>query len=214
MHPGGNMQLVERLNSLASFGATWVLWLLVALSCAGVAIAIDRAVYLMATKDDPRRLRSELSKALQGGDTVTALKRLQESPSAEARIAAAGLDADGVDGARERMAGMSELERLEMERRLAFLGTVGNNAPFVGLLGTVIGIIRAFRELDASAGQISSGLMTEVGEALVATAVGLLVALPAVACFNLFQRVIQQRLAQGDALGHEVLAYLSEARRG
>ncbi len=95
-----------------------------------------------------------------------------------------------------------------MERNLAFIGTVGNNAPFVGLLGTVIGIIRAFQALDESQGQVSEGLMAEVGEALVATAIGLLVALPAVAAYNFFQRVIKGRLAWSDALGHDILASL------
>ena len=58
------------------------------------------------------------------------------------------------------MAGEAALAKLAMERNLAFVGTVGNNAPFVGLLGTVIGIIRAFHELDASGGQVSAGLMS------------------------------------------------------
>jgi biopolymer transport protein ExbB len=94
-----------------------------------------------------------------------------------------------------------------MEKNLAFLGTLGNNAPFIGLLGTVIGIIGAFRQLDASAGKLSAGLMSEIGEALIATAVGLLVALPAVAAFNLFQRVIRVRLARAEAIGHDVAAH-------
>jgi biopolymer transport protein ExbB len=106
------------------------------------------------------------------------------------------------------MAGESSLAKLNMERNLAFLGTVGNNAPFVGLLGTVIGVIRAFHALDAGAGQVTSGLMSEIGEALVATAIGILVALPAVAFFNLFTRVIKGRLARADALGRDLMAYL------
>ena len=95
-----------------------------------------------------------------------------------------------------------------MEKRLTFLGTLGANAPFIGLLGTVIGIVRAFALLDQSAGKVTSGLMSEVGEALVATAIGILVALPAVAFFNVFQRVIKARLARADALGRELLAQL------
>ena len=73
-----------------------------------------------------------------------------------------------------------------MERRLAFLGTLGANAPFIGLLGTVIGIIRAFAELNEAAGKVTAGLMTEVGEALVATAIGIMVAIPAIAVFNAY----------------------------
>ena len=78
----------------------------------------------------------------------------------------------------------------------------------LALLGTVIGIVRAFHELGGSGARVSAGLMIEIGEALVATAIGLLVALPAVAFFNLFQRIIRIRIARADALGREVLAYL------
>jgi biopolymer transport protein ExbB/TolQ len=101
--------------------------------------------------------------------------------------------------------------RLAMERNLAFLGTLGNNAPFLGLLGTVIGIVRAFRELAHSKGQVSAALMAEIGEALVATAVGLLVALPAIVLFNVFQRLIRARLGRADALSGEVMAHLKAA---
>ena len=99
-----------------------------------------------------------------------------------------------------------------MERRLAFLGTLGANAPFIGLLGTVIGIIRAFAELNEAAGKVTAGLMTEVGEALVATAIGIMVAIPAIAVFNAFQRMIKTRIARAESLGREVLAYLKSDR--
>jgi len=99
-----------------------------------------------------------------------------------------------------------------MERRLAFLGTLGANAPFIGLLGTVIGIIRAFAELNGAAGKVTSGLMTEVGEALVATAIGIMVALPAIAFFNGFQRVIKTRLSRAEGFGREVLAHIKAER--
>jgi biopolymer transport protein ExbB len=105
------------------------------------------------------------------------------------------------------------LSKLTMERNLAFLGTMGNNAPFIGLLGTVIGIMRAFREMNEAAGQVTTGLMSEIGEALVATAIGLIVALPSVAAYNLFQRLIKARVTRAEALGKEVLAYLKSSAR-
>ena len=67
--------------------------------------------------------------------------------------------------------------------------------------------------LDEAAGKVTSGLMTEVGEALVATAIGLLVALPAVAFYNYFQRLIRYRLTWADALGRDLLAYLKGGER-
>ena len=208
------MDIQERLTAFAMLGATWVLWLLVLLSIVCLAVVLERAYYLIASGDDVRKLKEDVLRLLGARDVDGARKRLAASKSFEAKVAVAGLDAaaDGSASAEEKMQGESALAKLQMERNLAFLGTVGNNAPFVGLLGTVIGIIRAFHSLEQSAGQINSGLMAEIGEALVATAIGIIVALPAVAFFNLFQRLIRARLARGDALGRDVLAFLKSER--
>ena len=201
------MDLSHKITSLAQHGTAWVLWLLIALSVTAIAIVLERAVLFWTSRDDISRLRRELRQHLVKGETAAAQKMLERSPSYEARIASAGLDGDASASAEERMRGESEIVRLRMEQHLSFLGTLGNNAPFVGLLGTVIGIVRAFRELEHSQGRVSAGLMTEVGEALVATAVGILIALPAVAFFNLFQRVIRARLGRAEALIREILAF-------
>jgi biopolymer transport protein ExbB len=183
------------------------MWLLIALSVAALAVVMERAVLFLASRDDMADLRSELRRLLDGGELEAARRRLEESPSFEARVAVAGLDADGTASAEERMRGETELVRLTMEQNLAFLGTLGNNVPFVGLLGTVIGIVRAFRELAGSSGQLSASLLAEIGEALVATAIGLLVALPAVAFFNFYQRLIRARIGRAEALVREILAF-------
>jgi len=208
------VNLQDTLTNLADMGATWVMWLLVGLSIVGFAIAIERAIFIFATRDDIRRLKDDLAALLRRGDVAGARARLARSPSFEARIARAGLsEAEGdADAAAERIAGAAQTARISMERRLAFLGTVGANAPFVGLLGTVIGIINAFQELEGAAGKVTAGLMSEVGEALVATAVGICVAIPAVVFFNAFTRIIKSRLSRGDALSREVTAYLKAAR--
>jgi len=202
------MDIIERLLAISHYGSRWVLWLLIGLSIAAFAVVIERAVLFWSSRDDTTRLRAELRRLLKDKDLELARRRLQESPSFEARVAVAGLDAEGVASAEERMQGESELCKLSMEKNLALLGTLGNNAPFIGLLGTVIGIVRSFRELQSSSGQVSAGLMSEIGEALVATAIGLLVALPAVAAFNLFQRVIRARMGRANVLAHEILAFM------
>ena len=198
----------ERINQLTAHGAHWVLWVLIAASVLSLAIVLERAIVLFSSRDNVLRLRSEIRNFLSNGQVLDARRRLDSSPSFEAAIARAGLDADGVESADERMLGEEQVARLTMERHLGFLGTLGNNAPFIGLLGTVIGIVRAFHNLSESGSQVSASLMAEIGEALLATAAGLMVALPAVAFFNLFQRAIKTRLGQSEALRHEVLAYL------
>jgi biopolymer transport protein ExbB len=208
------VNIQDKLTSFAMLGATWVMWVLVGLSIGGLAVALDRAIYLLRTSDDVRRLKTDLLGFLRGHDVASARERLAASRSFEARVAAAGLaePADGAASAEERIAGAAQLAKLRMEKRLAFLGTLGNNAPFIGLLGTVIGIIRAFHELNDAAGKVTAGLMAEVGEALVATAIGIMVALPAIAAYNAFQRVIKARLARAEALGREIMAYLKAER--
>lgn len=204
------MDLQARLTDLAMNGAEWVMWLLVGLSVIGFAIALERAFTLVRSRDQIGALGEDVKRLLRRGDLEAAKVRLERSPSFEARIVGAGLDqaAAGPKAVEDTMASAKQLTRMEMEKRLAFLGTLGANAPFIGLLGTVIGIVRSFHLIEQTAGSMSSGLMAEVGEALVATAIGILVALPAVAFFNGFQRVIKGRLAQADALGRDLLSQL------
>lgn len=199
---------IERINRITDYGSAWVLWVLIIASVVALAIVIERLVLFLSSRDNVTRLRRELRALLERGDVDGARKRLDESPSFEATIARAGLDADGAPSAEERIQAEQQVARLALERNLGFLGTLGSNAPFVGLLGTVIGVVRAFDELSSATGQVTAGLLSEIGEALIATAVGILVAIPAIAFFNLFQRAIKVRLGQSDALGREVLAYL------
>ena len=210
------MDIQERLTAFAMLGAQWVMWLLVALSVIGLGIVLERAYYYLASSDDFRRLRDDVVPLIKKGDFKGLAARLEKSRSFEAKVLTAGLDWSdrGAEAAAEGMAGAATVARINMERNLAFLGTVGNNAPFVGLLGTVIGIIRSFHELNATQGKLSDTLMAEVGEALVATAIGIVVAIPAVAFFNFFQRVIKARLGQADALSHELLAQLRAGKPG
>jgi biopolymer transport protein ExbB len=202
------MNIEGAFRSLVALGATWVLWLLVALSVLSITVILERLVFFTRTRSDLAALRAELSLGLKRKELTLVKRRLDASPSLEARIVGAGVGATSPEEAEERMAAEAQLQRLRSEQNLAFLGTLGNNAPFVGLLGTVLGIIGAFAQLDAARGQLTTGLMAEIGEALVATAVGLVVALPAVAAYNAFQRTIQVRITRGDALGRELLAHL------
>jgi len=210
------MDIQQKLTGFAMMGATWIMWLLVALSIGGIAVALERAIYLIRTSENVRKLKVQILGLLRAGDVDGARARLQSSPSHVASIIAAGLEdpGEGAASAEERMCGAMQLAKLRMERRLAFLGTLGSNAPFIGLLGTVIGIIRAFHSLNDSAGKVTAGLMSEVGEALVATAIGILVALPAIAFFNTFQRIIKGRLGRAEAFGKDVLALLKADKPG
>lgn len=204
------MDIQERLTAFAMLGAGWVMWLLVALSIVTVAIAIERAYVFFARRDDSRSLREDLQRLLSKGDVSGAQARMKQSKSFEAEVVSAALAItdQGAHAVEQRLEGEKVVARASMERNLAFLGTVGNNAPFVGLLGTVIGIIRAFAALDQNDLDATGAVMAEVGEALVATAIGLLVALPAVVFYNYYQRVIRGRLVWADAMGRDVVGFV------
>jgi biopolymer transport protein ExbB len=190
------------------------------LSFVSVAIAIERALSFRCTHGDVARLVPALRRLLRTGDAEGAAKLLGTSNSVEGRVVSAGLaEADlGAPAAEEAMAAAMGLERKRLEQRLLFLGTVGNNAPFVGLLGTVIGVVGAFDALGKpqalSAGAAAAGglaperVMGTIAEALVATAVGLVVAIPAVAVFNYFQGRVTAAMADAETLGHVLLAHL------
>jgi biopolymer transport protein ExbB len=205
-----NIELI--FGKMAELGASWVLWALLALSVSGIAIIVERAICFYSTRDDIPSLSAELGRLVFARQWRRAEKLLSESPSFEARVALAAMGQEDPNSADQLMLGASQSARLELEKNLAFLGTVGSNAPFVGLLGTVIGIIGAFRKLDQSRGAWTDGLMSEIGEALIATAVGLLVALPAIAAFNVFRGVVQTRLARADGLRRVVLGQLHAQR--
>jgi biopolymer transport protein ExbB len=219
------MNLVEWLQGLmTSFGAAWVMWLLILLSVVSVAIMLERGWFYFSLRDDVAKLASDLRTLLRAGDTDAALQKLEASPSAEAAVVVAGLrEADrGMKAADEAMQGAAALQRMKLERRLAYLGTLGNNAPFIGLFGTVIGVVQAFEQLGkqgmTSAQSASAGapqqVMAAIAEALVATAVGLVVAIPAVAMYNLYQRISRSILANTDALSHVLLSYLAGVEAG
>jgi biopolymer transport protein ExbB len=211
------MHIVSHLKqALTGLHASWVMWLLLLLSAASIVLIVERLLFFRSIRDDIPGLAKELDELLRATRYRDAIRRMQRSKSAEASVVLAGLlHADmGPIAAQQAMEGAVALERMRLERRLAFVGTLGNNAPFIGLLGTVIGVIEAFEVLGtsdalrATAGS-SSAIMSGISEALVATAVGLFVAIPAVAAFNYFQRRIQSVIANTEALSKVLLAHLN-----
>jgi biopolymer transport protein ExbB len=204
-------------------GASWVLWFLGALSVISIAIMLERFLFFRKLGIDLRTTAERLDAKLANDDRSGAIEELSRSHSVPGAIAAAGLRlADrGPAAAEKAMESAVALERNRLERWLAYLGTVGNNAPFVGLFGTVIGVVGAFERLGqgaakavgAAASQAANqAVMSSIAEALVATAIGILVALPAVASYNYFQRWIARLLSDAEVLSKLVLAYLSVGR--
>jgi biopolymer transport protein ExbB/TolQ len=200
----------QRLLAFALLGAGWVLWLLAALSVLSVAVMFERGLYFgqrRMSKRFPDLLRlcvdGSLDKAAQlaGGDAMEA-----EVVRVAARVASSGEEA-----VEKAVASIIDRRRLEYERWLFVLGTLGNNAPFIGLLGTVLGIIRAFADLAEHPAAGASTVSAGISEALVATAVGLFVAIPAVLAYNIFQRLLKRVVGRSQSLGNAISAGLRVA---
>ncbi len=201
--------MVEQLRILFdSLGVEWVLWLLLGLSVASIAIMIERWWFFRTNSAPIAEINDALKKALKGAPE--ALHALDGLEAAVLKEALEHLE-DGAESLEETIAAELSLQRTKYDARLSFLGTLGNNAPFIGLFGTVLGIISAFNNLKSGlAGDTGQNelIMGSISEALVATAVGLLVAIPAVIAFNGFKGAIRVRVSNAQSLSHRILAHL------
>jgi biopolymer transport protein ExbB len=212
--------MIEQSKHLmVEVGASWVLWLLILLSVLSLAVALDRWRVFRSQPRDVDALVQQLHRLLQSGNIEQARRQLVSTRGVAAEVVLSGLAQweRGANAAEEAMAAATGLKRAQLEKRLLFLGTVGNNAPFIGLLGTVIGIVGAFDALGkvgqvaASAAELApERVMAPIAEALVVTAVGLVVAIPAVALFNYFQDRLLSTLAAAKTLGHVLLAHIGQ----
>jgi biopolymer transport protein ExbB len=202
--------LEEMMMSFALRGAAWVLWLLVALSVVCIAVSLERVIYLIRDSTPRAALQQAVDGFLKGGDLGDFRSKIGKLSGFEARVLAAGVEMNDPEAAEQAMAGVAVAEKLAMERGLIVLATVGSNAPFLGLFGTVLGIIQAFADLAAAEAEASQAVMAGISEALVATAVGLLVAIPAVVLYNTFARWVKGRIGRSQSLAQLVVARLTD----
>jgi biopolymer transport protein ExbB/TolQ len=210
------MDIVTQSKDLMlALGAAPIMWLMIALSIVSVTIIVERALYFRSVSANFPALMAGLSAHLCEGDTLGAAALVKDEKSAEAQVVRAGFNVwpRGHRAVREALSSALAIQKNVLERRLGLLGTLGNNAPFVGLLGTVIGIVLAFEELSRAgkSAAATEAVMSSIAEALVATAIGLCVAIPAVAAFNWFQRRIRSITANSEALAHLLLLHLEPA---
>jgi biopolymer transport protein ExbB/biopolymer transport protein TolQ len=185
--------IVKYLLKVAMLGSAWVMYLLLLLSVASIAAMVERALYFRKYGKGGEDLGDALLELLEQGDRAAAEGLLSRHAAVEAAVLRASLRWS--DGGPEALAsgidGEMTKRRKELERGMTLLGTLGNNAPFVGLLGTVIGVIVAFADLAGGSSKVNMDkVMSGIAEALVATGVGLFVAIPAVVAYNVFQKKI------------------------
>lgn len=201
--------IVHKLLGLTMLGTEWVLWLLLALSVVSLAVVIERALFFYKMKLNITNFVDDVTKALEANDWVKLKSVCEASPALAAQTLIRGIDARprGASAMEESMTGYMIGHRQKLDQGLVILGTLGNNAPFIGLFGTVLGIIIAFHELALNPQGGASVVMRGISEALVATAVGLIVAIPAVIAYNFFQRLVKRHLSNAEAVSKLLLSH-------
>ena len=190
-------------------------------SVLALGVAIERLIALWGVRSNTRELGEQIAKHLLRGDVAAAKSAAERSTALSAELFRSGFDRAvkttgppldaAVDRERQQLA-------LRMKRGLWVLGTIGATAPFVGLFGTVAGIMRSFRDLGLDVGEGGTGgsaaVMTGISEALVATAVGIVVAVEAVVLYNIFQARLSRVNVEMKLIAEEFVELLREAAPG
>lgn len=141
--------VVQKLLAISLVSTEWIIWLLLLLSILSLAIIIEKAWVLRRKRGNDARLIHKINEVLKKKDSKAVEEILRNDHSASAEVSLKVIQhikESGVDLEDSLAIALSE-ERVSLESRIAILGTLGSNAPFVGLFGTVLGIIHAFHSL-------------------------------------------------------------------
>ena len=209
------MSITQEFLKFALMGAEWVMWVLVACSVLSLSIIFERIFFFRKISGDFAKFIKELTERLNSGEShKTIAAWCSGQKLLEASVAAVGLERAGEPfrAIEESMNATLISAKIQMDKGLAVLGTLGNNTPFIGLFGTIIGIIEAFNALATSKSQGPEVVMASISEALVATAVGIMVAIPAVFAFNFIGRVVKTKLANADATSRIVMTHFGKTQ--
>ena len=181
-------------------------------SVLSVAIAVERIVTLHRAAKADRALAPELEPLLERGEVKQAAARCEKAEGPLARVMRVGLAANWVDARQRQKAVERALTREtgNLERYLPVLATIGSISPFVGLFGTVLGIMRAFRDMGIAGSAGSAVVAAGISEALVATATGLFVAVVAVIAYNHLMTWAQTVITNAQLGVEELLSKVNE----
>lgn len=201
---------METLFKIAEASASGILYFMGFLSLVSVSIMIERFFALRKIGSTSVKIAQGFRSAIESQDLERIAQLAQDPASLEARALGHGLGfvrKHGAAGLDELFDSFKAVEKPGLEKNLNVLGTIASNAPYVGLLGTVMGIMKAFNDLANAPGQGNEVVMAGIAHALVSTAIGLAVAIPAVVAFNFFQKKVGSVLSNIDAARDLCLAY-------
>jgi biopolymer transport protein ExbB len=184
------------------FGSDPTVWVMIFIFNLALFVVLERIYVLRKVRGDGAGLVTFLTEALHRGDAAdkVAATAAESKYGLEGRVAAVSLKGweKGEHAMKEYAEASLIAERRSLEKRLVILSTLGNNTPFIGLLGTVLGIMKAFRDLAEMGDSGPAVVMRGISEALIATAMGLAVAIPVVIAYNALARMVQDKISQAE----------------
>lgn len=201
---------METLFKIAEASAQGILYIMGLMSILSVGIMIERYFSLKKVGTSSTGVAHGFKALMASKDLDQIVKMSEDTVSLEGRALEQGLTfvkKHGASGLDELINSFKIIEKPGLEKNLNVLGTIASNAPYVGLLGTVMGIMKAFNDLATAPGQGNEVVMAGIAHALVSTAIGLAVAIPAVVAFNFFQKKVGLILSNIDAARDLCLAY-------
>src|SRR5262244_549102 len=219
------MSLTELLRHVGIFGGA-VIFSLALLSIFSVGMIIEKHRRFSSASGQSEKFKPEFKKFLHGGDVQNLIEAAgQYQNSYVAQVVSAGIaeydavNQNGGDPTASLDLVTSALRDsisetlIQLKRGLGFLATIGSTAPFVGLFGTVVGIINAFRSIAATGSGGMAAVSGGIAEALVATALGIFVAIPAVVAFNLFTGRLENFSVEMNQSSSELVNFLFHVPR-
>ncbi len=197
---------------IVGHGETFVFAMLVLASILALAVGMERAVIFKRNSSKKiSRFAEEMIMLLRKRDLTAAAHKARElGDNVYSRFALFAIEHanDNAHGLQDLMAGKILEEKIDLEKRLTILNTLGNNAPFIGLLGTVLGVIKAFHGLGTLGSTGADVVMRSISKALLATAAGLFIAIPVVMANNYFSKKVKTIIQRLEILSREISASL------
>ncbi len=198
------------LNIVDTLRSSFTMIILMACSVVALTFIFERWLFYKHTSIDADRFYMKIKEAFRNEGIEKAISVCNSSLSPLAAVVKSGLEESdkNTQVAAEMMDAMAIEQRTKLERNLSILGTLGNVAPLIGLFGTVVGIIRAFHSLSVSGSAGPSVISAGIAEALVTTAAGLVVAVPAVVFYNYYLRRVETVMNEIESVSKKVLVML------
>jgi biopolymer transport protein ExbB/TolQ len=186
----------------------FTMYILLFCSFLSVTVFLDRMIYYRKRSKTKRaEFMTRIARAFKGGDIEKVMEICRETLAPFSNVVYSGLELYGrqekeISNAMEREI---TIETTKLERYTGIVGTIGNTAVYIGLFGTVLGIIRAFHDISGAGTGGMSIVIGGIAEALVCTATGLFVAIPAVIAFNYFAKKVENFMNDMELCASELI---------